>query len=109
VREKGKPGEIYNISSGNEIPNIEIVRKILAQLGKNEKLIAFVEDRPGHDTRYSLDSSKLRSTLGWKPKFTFKKALETTVQWYKNNAEWWKPLATKEALSRSPWKRGDKK
>lgn len=109
VREKGKPGEIYNISSGNEIPNLEIVRKILAQLRKNEELIKFVEDRPGHDTRYSLDSSKLRSTLGWKPRFTFQKALETTVQWYKNNAEWWKPLATKEALSPSPWKRGDKK
>ena len=109
VREKGKPGEIYNISSGNEIPNLEIVRKILAQLRKNEELIKFVEDRPGHDTRYSLDSSKLRSTLGWKPRFTFKKALETTVQWYKNNAKWWKPLATKEVLSPSPWKRGDKK
>jgi dTDP-glucose 4,6-dehydratase len=109
VREKGKPGEIYNISSSNEISNTEIVRKILAHLGKNEDLITFVQDRPGHDTRYSLDSSKLRSTLEWKPKFTFKKALETTINWYKNNEQWWRPLATKEVLSPAPWKTSGKK
>jgi dTDP-glucose 4,6-dehydratase len=109
VSEKGKPGEIYNISSGNEIPNLEIVRKILAQLRKNKELITFVEDRPGHDTRYSLDSSKLRSQLGWKPKFTFEKALEATVNWYKNSEKWWKPLATKEILSSAPWKTSGKK
>lgn len=109
VLTKGKPGEIYNISSGNELTNIEIVKKILELLGKKEDLVNFVEDRPGHDVRYSLDSSKLRSTLGWKPKFAFTKALETTVNWYENNHKWWKPLATKEILSPAPWKTSGKK
>lgn len=95
VLTKGKPGETYNISSGNELPNIEIAKQILNLLGKNENLITYVKDRPGHDIRYSLDSTKIRSTLNWKPKSTFKKALETTVNWYKNNKSWWKPLATK--------------
>ena len=104
VLSKGKPGEIYNISSGKELTNIEIVKKILTHIGKKEDLITFVEDRPGHDVRYSLDSSKLRSQLGWKPKFTFAKALEATVNWYQNNEKWWKPLATKEILSPAPWK-----
>jgi len=106
VLEKGKAGEIYNISSGNEILNIQIVRKILTLLNKNETLITHVEDRPGHDVRYSMDSSKLRSTLGWKPQFTFTRALETTINWYRENEKWWKPLATKEILSPAPWKSG---
>lgn len=109
VLTKGKPGEIYNISSSNELTNVEIVKKILELLGKKEDLISFVEDRPGHDVRYSLDSSKLRSTLEWKPKFAFTKALETTVNWYRNNEKWWKPLATKEILSPTPWKTSGKK
>jgi len=109
VLAKGKAGEIYNISSGNELPNTEIVKKILTLLGKKEDLVTHVEDRPGHDVRYSLDSSKLRSTLGWKPKFTFIKALETTVNWYKDNEKWWKPLATNEILSPAPWKTSGKK
>ena len=103
----GKPGETYNVSSGNEMPNIDIARKILNLLNKNESLIRFVEDRPGHDIRYSLDSSKIKSKLGWKPKFTFKKALGTTVKWYQDNEKWWKPLATKETLSPTPWKQKD--
>jgi len=109
VLAKGKPGEIYNISSGNELVNIEIVKKILTLLGKKEDLVTHVGDRPGHDVRYSLNSSKLRSALGWKPKFTFTKALETTVNWYKDNEKWWKPLATKEILSPAPWKTSGKK
>jgi dTDP-glucose 4,6-dehydratase len=100
----GEPGEIYNIGSGNEMPNIEIVKKILSILGKDESLISFVEDRPGHDVRYSLDFSKIRTFLGWKPKHSFKEAIEKTVAWYKNNEKWWKPLATKEVLSRTPWR-----
>jgi dTDP-glucose 4,6-dehydratase len=109
VLTKGKPGEIYNISSGNELTNVEIVKKILKHVGKKEDLITFVEDRPGHDVRYSLNSSKLRSQLGWKPKFTFAKALETTVNWYQTNEKWWKHLATKEILSPAPWKTSGKK
>lgn len=109
VLAKGKSGEIYNISSGNEILNIQIVRKILTLLNKNETLITYVEDRPGHDFRYSMDSSKLRSTLGWKPQFTFTRALETTINWYRENEKWWKPLATEEILSPTPWKASGKK
>jgi len=109
VLAKGKAGEIYNISSGNEILNIQIVRKILTLLKKKETLITYVEDRPGHDVRYSMDSSKLRSTLGWKPQFTFTRAIKTTINWYRENEKWWKPLATQEILSPTPWKTSGKK
>jgi dTDP-glucose 4,6-dehydratase len=104
VLAKGKQGEIYNVSSGNEMTNIELVKRILALLGKSEDLITLVEDRPGHDLRYSLDSSAIRQKLQWKPKFTFKESLEATVNWYRDNKEWWKPLADKEILSPTPWK-----
>ncbi len=105
VLKDGKAGEIYNISAGNEIPNIEIAKKILAVLQKPESLITFVEDRPGHDVRYSLDSTKARSTLGWQPKFSFNESLESTVQWYVENEHWWNPLATEAILNSTPWKR----
>lgn len=101
---KGVSGEIYNISAENELSNIEIVKKILELLDKPENLITFVEDRPGHDIRYSLDSSKIRSKLGWKPKFSFEEALEATVKWYVNNERWWKPVATEKTLHPTPWK-----
>jgi dTDP-glucose 4,6-dehydratase len=101
---KGRKGEIYNISAGNEIQNITIVKKILALLNKSEDLMTFVEDRPGHDTRYSLDSSKIRTELNWKPKFSFEKALKATVDWYLHNEWWWKPLATEKTLCATPWK-----
>jgi len=104
VLEKGKPGEIYNISAGNEVTNLDIVRRILDLLGKPESLIAFVEDRPGHDTRYSLDSSKLRAQLGWHPGFSFEQALESTVKWYVENEKWWSPFATQDILASTPWK-----
>ena len=104
ILREGKPGEIYNISSGNELSTIEVVKKILGMLDKSEDLIAFVEDRPGHDLRYSLDSSKIRKELGWEPRHTFKSALEKTVEWYVKNERWWKPIATEEALHPTPWK-----
>lgn len=85
---KGKSGEIYNISAGNEVTVIEIVRKILHLLGKSEGLIDFVDDRPGHDLRYSLDSTKLRETLGCKPEYEIDRALEETVEWYANKKQW---------------------
>jgi dTDP-glucose 4,6-dehydratase len=100
----GKEGEIYNISSGNEYENIEVVKRILKIMDKDESLIEFVEDRPGHDVRYSLDSSKIRSELGWKPKYNFKDALKETVKWYLKNEYWWKPLATEQVLHSTPWK-----
>ena len=104
VLEKGVPGEIYNVSAGNEISNIEIVKQILKTLEKPESLITFVEDRPGHDVRYSLDSSKLRSTLNWRPQASFSKSLETTIQWYVENENWWASFATEEILDPTPWK-----
>jgi len=104
VLEKGKPGEIYNVSAGNEIANIDIVKRIITQLKKPASLITFVEDRPGHDTRYSLDSSKLRNELGWKPKASFEEALKSTIQWYLSNEHWWTPFATNVILHPTPWK-----
>jgi dTDP-glucose 4,6-dehydratase len=104
VLEKGAAGEIYNVSAGNEVTNIEIVKKTLDLLHKPESLIAFVEDRPGHDTRYSLDSSKLKAKLGWQPQFSFQEALQSSVVWYVENEKWWTPFATESILSPTPWK-----
>jgi dTDP-glucose 4,6-dehydratase len=109
VLSEGDAGEVYNISSGNELTNIEIVRRILQLTGKDADLMTFVDDRPGHDIRYSLDSSKIRSKLGWKPRFSFKEALKLTVDWYVDNDWWWKPLATREILNPTPWKSRDTK
>jgi dTDP-glucose 4,6-dehydratase len=104
ILNKGKSGEIYNVSAGNELTNINIVKMILDIMGKPENTLTFVEDRPGHDVRYSLDSSKLRNELGWSPKHSLKEALETTVNWYMNNDWWWRPLATEYVLHPTPWK-----
>jgi len=109
VLAKGDVGQIYNVSANNELPNVEVVRKILERLGRDEEMIAFVEDRPGHDTRYSLDSSKIRSELGWKPEHSFEKALKETIDWYIRNEAWWKPLATEQMLSPTPWNKSEKK
>jgi len=89
--QEGEVGEIYNIASGIEKTNIEITRSILKELGKPESLINYVEDRLGHDRRYSLDCAKIRK-LGWRPTHTFEEALKTTIQWYIENEWWWKLL-----------------
>jgi dTDP-glucose 4,6-dehydratase len=104
VMQKGEKGEIYNISSGEEKTNLEVVTEILKIMGKDESLIEFVEDRPGHDLRYSLDSSKIREELGWKPKHSFKEGIRETVKWYLENEWWWKPLADERTLHPTPWK-----
>jgi len=88
---KGKSGEIYNIASGNELTNLEVGKLILHILQKANELIKLVPDRPGHDRRYSLDTTKIRS-LGWKPRHSFKVSLKETIEWYVNNELWWKPL-----------------
>ncbi|MDR1992408.1 MAG: dTDP-glucose 4,6-dehydratase [Nitrososphaerota archaeon] len=106
VLKDGKPGEIYNISASNEIPNIEIVKKILTQLKKPQTLITFVEDRPGHDLRYSLDSQKIQTQLNWKPKAGFEDSLTSTVEWYLQNERWWTPFATDVILHPTPWRIG---
>jgi dTDP-glucose 4,6-dehydratase len=104
ILEKGLSGEVYNISSGNEVTNIEIVKKILDLLKKPESLITFVEDRPGHDTRYSLNCSKIKAEFDWKPQSSFQEALESTVKWYVDNQKWWNPFATEAVLHPIPWK-----
>jgi len=104
ILEKGRPGEIYNISSGNEFENLEVAKRILEVMRKDVNLIEFVEDRPGHDVRYSLNSNKLRRELNWKPRHSFDEALRETVQWYVENEEWWKPIATEQTLHPTPWK-----
>jgi dTDP-glucose 4,6-dehydratase len=101
---KGRTGETYNISSGNEFSVITIAKKILDILDKPEELITFVEDRPGHDVRYSLDSSKIRGELGWKPRHGFEEALRKTVEWYLENDWWWRPIVNEEILHPTPWK-----
>jgi dTDP-glucose 4,6-dehydratase len=100
----GKAGEVYNVSSGRELDNIEVVSSVLGIMGKPEGLIEYVEDRPGHDVRYSLDSSKIRNQLGWKPRHKFREALAKTVDWYLKNERWWKPLVDEEVLHPTPWK-----
>lgn len=91
VLHKGEPGEIYNIGGSNEKPNIFITKFILEALEKPESFIKYVEDRKGHDRRYSISSDKIKS-LGWKPKADFETQLRETIEWYKNNEEWWKKL-----------------
>lgn len=94
VLRKGNPGEIYNIGGGNERKNIDVTMMILNYLGKPESLIQPVKDRPGHDFRYSIDIEKTRR-LGWKPSGDFEASLYRTIDWYKNNQSWWRPLKDK--------------
>ena len=100
---KGEPGEIYNITSWNEISNKIIVGKILSMMGKSNDLIEYVGDRPGHDKRYSIDSSKIQNEIGWKPAYDFDNAIKQTVDWYLKNKDWWEPLADAEMLHPQPW------
>jgi len=79
-----------------DIPNIQVVKKILKIMGKSEEDIEYVKDRPGHDRRYSVNWSKIKKTLGWEPKYDFDTWLEKTVKWYQNNTNWWKPLKDKQ-------------
>lgn len=92
VLEKGKVGETYLIGTDGDIPNIEVIRKILKIFHLGEEMIEFVKDRPGHDRKYAIDASKIKNELGWEPKFLFDQALSETISWYKTNESWWKKL-----------------
>lgn len=83
---------------------MEVVKAILRIMGKPEELIEFVEDRPGHDIRYSLDSTKIREQLGWRPKHKFEEGIKKTVKWYLTNEWWWRPLVNEKVLHPTPWK-----
>ena len=96
--EGGRPGEIYNIGGGNELPNLEVIDRILAIMDKPESLKRFVADRPGHDRRYSISSAKIERELGWKPVTDFGKALEETVNWYRDNRKWWEDIKSGEYM-----------
>jgi dTDP-glucose 4,6-dehydratase len=96
VIQKGQPGEIYNIGGGNEKTNLELIRKLLELLDKPQSLIQFVTDRPAHDRRYALDCSKIATELGWKPAYSFEKALSATVDWYLKNESWWRSIKSGE-------------
>ena len=101
--EHGKSGESYNISSGNEIDNLTIIKKILSIMDKSEDLMEFVEDRPGHDFRYSLDSSKISKEIGWKNKISFEEGIKETVKWYQKNQKSYKNISD-SVLGNTPWK-----
>ncbi len=88
VLEKGAPGEAYNIGGNCSLPNLEVVKRILAATGQSEELIQYVQDRPGHDRRYALTNEKLTRTTGWEPRMNFEDGLAATVRWYRENQGW---------------------
>ncbi|MDD5363201.1 MAG: dTDP-glucose 4,6-dehydratase [Ignavibacteria bacterium] len=90
VVHKGKIGEVYNIGGNNEWYNIDIVKLILKLLGKTEEHIDYVKDRPGHDRRYAIDSTKIKNELGWEPAYKFDNGIEKTIKWYVDNEKWWR-------------------
>ncbi|MFN8499271.1 MAG: dTDP-glucose 4,6-dehydratase [Anaerolineae bacterium] len=95
VVRRGRIGEVYNIGTGQEIPNLDMVDIVLERLGKPRSLIHFVEDRAGHDRRYSLNVDKVRA-LGWQPRHTCEEAVALTVDWYRDNEWWWRPIKSGE-------------
>jgi len=96
VLERGRAGEAYNVGGPDECENIEVVERILQLAGRDESLIEYVKDRPGHDRRYSLGSDKIREELGWEAQVRFAEGLARTVEWYRDNEEWWAPIRSGE-------------
>lgn len=96
VFEKGKTGEVYNIGASQEMKNIDIIKLILKNLHKSEDLIQYVKDRPGHDRRYAIDSSKIKNELCWQPTFKFEEAIVHTIDWYLKNKTWWERIISGE-------------
>jgi dTDP-glucose 4,6-dehydratase len=95
VLERGEPGEVYNVGGPDEAPNLDVVHKIIEYTGRDESLIEYVTDRPGHDRRYSLASEKVRG-LGWEAQVRFAEGLKKTVDWYRDNTAWWEPIRSGE-------------
>ena len=99
VLQKGEPGQIYNIAGMNEKNNLELIQQLLQLLDKPGELIQFVADRPGHDRRYAVDTTKISQELGWGPEYSFEKALAVTVDWYLKNESWWRQIKSGEYAS----------
>src|SRR5574340_573875 len=95
VFDQGQPGTLYNVGGGNERENLTVAEQIVAALGKPRSLIRFVQDRPGHDRRYSIDCSRLRA-LGWTPRVPFEEGLKQTVEWYRTHESWWRTIKSGE-------------
>ncbi|MEK3866000.1 dTDP-glucose 4,6-dehydratase [Paenibacillus sp. FSL H7-0716] len=108
VIHKGVNGEVYNIGGNNERTNVHIVNTVLQELGKPDSLIAYVQDRPGHDRRYGIDPTKIMNELGWKPKHTFETGIKETIQWYLNNREWWTRIQSGEYQKYAEQQYGDR-
>ena len=98
VLENGRLGEVYNVGGNNEWYNIDIVKLILKTLGKGEDRITYVKDRPGHDRRYAIDSTKIMTELGWKPEHDFEEGIKLTINWYLENEDWWRKVMSGEYL-----------
>ena len=101
---KGKSGQSYNISGNTEISNLQITNYILEKMNKSKDLIKFVDDRPGHDFRYSLDSTKISNELGWKNKLSFEEGLKQTIEWYQKNSEIYDSISPKILQTDTPWR-----
>ena len=95
IIQKGKIGETYCVGGNAEKTNLEITKIILEEMGRGEEMIEYVEDRKGHDLRYAIDFSKIKNELGWEPSISFEEGIKETIQWYKNNEDWWRLLKEK--------------
>jgi dTDP-glucose 4,6-dehydratase len=104
VLERGREGETYNVGSGVERSIAEIADLVLELTGKPASLKTIVPDRPGHDRRYLLDSSKLRRELGWEPEISFEAGMRSTVEWYRENRDWWEPLKERALVRETAWR-----
>lgn len=96
ILHKGKVGETYCVGGNAEMRNVDITKMILKEFGAGQESIEYVEDRKGHDFRYAINFSKIKKELGWSPKYTFESGLKDTIDWYKQNMKWWKPLKAKK-------------
>ena len=99
VLNKGRFGEAYNVGGNNEITNRKITETILREMNKPwDQFVTYVKDRPGHDRRYAIDASKIKNELGWEPKYQFDSAIKQTIQWYRDNENWWRSIKSGEYL-----------
>jgi dTDP-glucose 4,6-dehydratase len=95
----GKPNEVYNIGGGTELSNLELTHMIINTLGAGETSIEYVQDRKGHDLRYSINCEKIERELGYQPRVKFQEGLASTIEWYRNNRDWWEPLKERNEIS----------